>query len=199
MRRPGKKRKFYVMTQKYGTRGTGYRLVNKDELLGNSRQILAPPIERRGFQDYLATPIFLSNSKLGHTDRDFQIYSGYWFVSDRMRGVLETVDPQAFAFLACKVQMPDGSGGPLYWLCDVVRVLDALDEEQSEIRIRTASDGSKVYDLLGNPRLIFKESVLGQCHVFRMKFFDAKVICDNEMKLACKAAGLTGLAFPDAS
>ena len=111
---------------------------------------------------------------------------------------MEFVDQEAFAFLKCKVLMPDGSDGPPYWLCDVVRVLEALDEEKSAIKIRTASDGSKVYGMMGNPRLIFKEELIGSCHVFRMKFFEARVICDDDMKLACKAAGLTGLSFLEA-
>ena len=174
VRRRAKERKFFIVTQRAGTRGAGYRLLNENELFENKRRALTPPIGRRGFEEYLATPTFMYDRKLGPIEWDFKILSGYWFISDRMKGVMEFVDQEAFAFLKCKVLMPDGSDGPPYWLCDVVRVLEALDEEKSAIKIRTASDGSKVYGMMGNSRLIFKEELIGSCHVFRMKFFEAE-------------------------
>jgi hypothetical protein len=45
-------------------------------------------------------------------------------------------------------------------------------------------------EVSGSERFIFKETVVGESHIFRMKFFDAKVICDEELRLACKSADL---------
>jgi hypothetical protein len=112
-----------------------------------------------------------------------------------MKSVLEKVDAEAFAFLKCKVQLPDGTDGPVRWLCDIVRVLDALDEEKSKITIRTADDGSKVYNFSGGVNLVFKEDAVGSHHIFRMKYYDAAVICDEQVRLACKAAGLKGIGL----
>ena len=39
-----------------------------------------------------------------------------------------SIDPQAFAFQTCDVALRDGSPGPVHWLCDVVRVLEAFGE-----------------------------------------------------------------------
>jgi hypothetical protein len=138
--------------------------------------------------------VFLSDPKLGRTYRDFEGYSGYWFISDRMKSVLEKIDKEAFAFLRCDVQSSGGQELPGRWLCDVIRVLDALDEEKSTARIGIADDGSKVYRILGTEKLIFREEVVGQFHVFRMKYHEA-VICDDEMKRACKSAQITGISF----
>jgi tetratricopeptide (TPR) repeat protein len=112
-----------------------------------------------------------------------------------MKSVLEKVDAEAFVFLKCKVQLPDGTDGPVRWLCDIVRVLDALDEEKSKITIRTADNGNKVYNFSGGVNLVFKEDAIRSHHIFRMKYYDAAVICDEQMRLACKAAGLKGIGF----
>jgi hypothetical protein len=201
MRRTTEGRKFYVVREKIAVRRNGFELLNENQLFyANGRRVVfLRPIEPHGFENYLATPTFLCDPKRGRVHWDFQEYLGYWFISDRMKSILETIDPGAFAFLKCKVQKPDGGDGPSYWLCDVVRVLDALDEEKSAIKIRTASDGSKVYNMMANPRLFFKDDLIGSCRIFRMKFSEHRVICDSEMKLACKAASLIGLSFGDAA
>jgi Protein of unknown function (DUF1629) len=114
-----------------------------------------------------------------------------------MKGVIEPFDGDAFAFLPCEVRMRDGGNGPTYWLCDIVCVLDALDEKQSEVSAVTADDGTKIYNLLGQTKLIFKESAIGNRHIFRMMFSEDKIICDDAFKAACKDANLTGMRFID--
>jgi hypothetical protein len=89
------------------------------------------------------------------------------------------------------------------WLCDVVRVLDALDEEKSEASSKwygkqlvcVAKNGSKYYSSLGTEVLFFKESVVGSCPIFRMKYSPESIICDEEMRQACKSAQLSGISF----
>jgi hypothetical protein len=198
-RRTAKRRTFYIMTGTTTARASGFKLLNERRLFHGGPAIFVPPPGRRGFRDYPELPVFLSDVRLGRNDRDFEEDCEYWFISDRMKAVLESVDPEAFAFLKCKVQLPDGTDGPLRWLCDVVRVLDALDEEKSTITKRAASDGGEVYSFFGEVKLIFKEEVVDSSHIFRMEYFDAKVICDEKMRLACKAADLTGLRFINAA
>ena len=77
----------------------------------------------------------------------------YWLVTERMKSVLETLDREAFAFLKCMVQFPDGSEAPPHWLCDVIRVLDSVDEERSEVSILTADNGKKIYNFMGDVNL----------------------------------------------
>jgi hypothetical protein len=198
--RSAKKRKFYVVVRKYSRRAGGFKLLNGETLFRDGPPFsFQPPLGRRGFRDYPAEPTFLFDKRLGIADRDFEELSGYWFISDRMKTVLERIDPEAFAFLKCKVQLPDGTDGPLHWLCDVVRVLDALDEEKSRVHIGTADDGSKVYTLFPGRPLIFKDDAVGRHHAFRTMYFDPNVICDEEMRQACKAAGVKGVKFTDSA
>jgi hypothetical protein len=152
---------------------------------------------RRGFRKFSATPVFLADPRLGRTERDFEIYAGYWFISGRMKAIVEGVDPDSFAFLQCRLQLRDGSEGPVRWLCDIVRVLDAVDEENSDVQIGTADDGSKFYRFGGIVR--FRSDAVGSAHIFRLKYLEGSWACDGELRRACIEADLTGLRFKDTS
>jgi hypothetical protein len=95
------------------------------------------------------------------------------------------------------VQLRDGSEGALRWLCDAVRVLDAVDEEKSDVQILTADDGSKFYQFGGIVR--FRSDAVGSAHIFRLKYLEAAWACDEELRRACIKAELKGLAFKDMS
>src|SRR5258708_26827701 len=98
------------------SRAGGLRLLNEDEVFRDGPGILSPPEGRRGFRDYPVTPIFLADEKSGRIDRDFEIYSGYWLITEKMKAVFEQVDPEAFAFLKCDTKLRDGTDGPRNWL-----------------------------------------------------------------------------------
>jgi len=194
-RRKLKERKFYIVRKKVAHRAFGFQLLNKKTIFDAGPHIFVPPQGKRGFRQYPESPIFLSDPKLGRIHWDFEEYCGYWFISEKTKSVLEITDSEAFEYLKCEMRSPDGTGQPVRWLCDVVRTLDAVDEEKSTVRTGVSSDGSKVYQNVGSASLSFKESVVGKCHIFRMKYFEPKVICDGEFLQACKSAGLSGISF----
>lgn len=112
-----------------------------------------------------------------------------------MKAFLERFDPEAFEFLKCEVKLPNGASGPVRWLCDVVRVLDALDEEKSRgMQIKPDVAGQKFY-VLGSGPLVFNEDAVGPHHVFHMMYSVSYVVGDEEFKRACKAADLKGISF----
>lgn len=129
--------------------------------------------------------------------RELEQYSGFWLVSERMKDVLEDVDPGVCAFVRCELILAGGNKGPAYRLCDVQRILDALDEVQSHVRVNRQGD-HKWYSLSGFEVLVFKEAVIGDAHVFRMAYREIAVVCDDTLRNACKAAKLKGLHFRDA-
>jgi hypothetical protein len=128
---------------------------------------------------------------------DLEQNQGYWLVSDRMKQVLEAVDADAFAFVKSDVRLRNGEPGLVYWLCDVMRVLDALDEAKS--RVATYMDGfnEKAYDLLVplGAKLVFQDDAVGSAHIFRMAYYEAGIVCDEVLKDACKSARLKGIRF----
>ncbi|WP_295844076.1 DUF1629 domain-containing protein [Tardiphaga sp.] len=141
-------------------------------------------------------PRFLFAKKLGRPPRDIEGYVGHWLISDPMKAVLERVDPTAFGFASCDVILSDGTAGPRRWLCNVVRTLDALDEQASEFRMFDDAAG-KMYVLTGPTRLIFRDEAVRSAHVFRMKFMEVTIICDQTLKDACRQVDLKGLSFVD--
>jgi Immunity protein family (Imm11) len=150
-------------------------------------------------------PRSLFDKSAGRLPQDLEEVGAYWLVSDRTKSVFEAVDPAGFAFLACDVRPPSGDyDGPGYWLCDVVRVLDALDEARSRLKIGIREDkaysdfGKKYYSLAGGRELVFRDDAIGDAHVFRMEYLQPVVICDQTLKDACKAGGLKGIEFDGA-
>jgi hypothetical protein len=197
-KRKPKSRKFFKMGPDVRSRRrAGYRLKNRMTLT-QGRSDLGPPIGRRGFRDYPEPPRLVFDHKLGRVPRDLEQCSAYWLISDRMKTVLKSVDPQGFAFVRCEVHLRDGRPGPRYWLCDVVRILDAIDETASRLRIYDEK-GDKTYNLMGGANLVFKQDIVARAHVFRMAHLEPSVICDQDLKDACKSAGLKGISFRDAA
>lgn len=64
---------------------------------------------------------------------------------------MEAVDPGAFAFAETDYRLADGSKGPNVYLCDVVRTVDALDEDASHLDIKVSDEyeDGKYYSLAG--------------------------------------------------
>jgi hypothetical protein len=196
--RQPKTRKFYKMEMDLRVRGrAGYRLENEDVLLHGQR-LLSPPTGQRGFPDYPEPPRFLFDKELGHFPRDLELCHSFWLISHRMKTVLETVDPEDLALLGCEVRLPDGEPGPVSWLCDVLRVLDAVDEAASRLQIKYLPQyNAKTYQLAGGANLVFKEDVVGAAHIFRLAHLSPAVFCDQQIKDACQAASLKGVLFKE--
>jgi hypothetical protein len=102
--------------------------------LAPDEKAVRPPPGRRGFRDYPEMPRFLFDKSVGRLPQDLEQFHAYWLVSDRTKSVFEAVDLARFAVLACDVRLPCGDyDGPPYWLCDVVRVLDAHSKSETRI------------------------------------------------------------------
>ncbi|HKA80415.1 MAG TPA: DUF1629 domain-containing protein [Xanthobacteraceae bacterium] len=196
--RKPKARKFYRIGPDLRVYGPlGFRIENTEALTRGGR-VLTPPAGKRGFPPFPEPPRLVVDRKLGRAPRDLEQYDYYWLVSDRTKGVLEAVDPDAVAFVKCATGFAGHTAEEGYWLCDVVRVRDAVDESASRLRIEEER-GAKIYNLMGGASIIFQEDIVGTAHLFRMAYLEAAVFCDQQLKDACKAAGLKGLGFRDAA
>ncbi|MFM0646127.1 DUF1629 domain-containing protein [Paraburkholderia bryophila] len=109
--------------------------------------------------------------------------------------VFESLDPEAFEFLKSQVELADGSEPPLYWLCDVVRVLDAVNETASKMKIKHFENGQKYYSFLGGTSLKFRDDLDVSYHIFRLKFSSPSVVCDQKFKFAFRNAAVKGMDF----
>jgi hypothetical protein len=111
-----------------------------------------------------------------------------------------SIDPQAFAFQTCDVALRDGSPGPVHWLCDVVRVLEAFGEPKlRDIRQFREKTGFTHRGFAGVKDLVFDEAAVGDAHIFRTPYSQGDVFCDEILKDACKQAGMKGVMFGKAN
>jgi Immunity protein family (Imm11) len=200
--RKAKARKFHLMSPDFTKGGrAGFEVQNLAALL-DGRRVLGPPIGKRGFGNFDEAAKVLVDKSLGRALRDLELYHEYWLVSDKLKTALEAVDPDGVVFVKCDVWNCDGTAGPVYWLCDVVRVLDAVDEGSSRVKVENRTyQGQpwKGYSLLGGASLIFREDVVGSAHIFRMRYLTPQVICDQDVGDACKRLGLRSIRFQDAA
>lgn len=178
-----------------GGRGHGVVFANEDALLTPPRMIIRP--REGGFPPLMEKPLLIHDAKQGDPPEDLEGgMSGYWLVSERLQRVLAAVDPDGFAFRECDYRLADGSAGSRYYLCEVVRVLDALDEHASKLFIDSSDEfpAGKFYDLTGGGSLAFRKDVVGQAHAFKTPYSGRLVFCDRFMRDAIWDAGIGGAA-----
>ena len=85
--------------------------------------------------------------------------------------------------------------GPAYWLCDVVRVLEAFGESTvQDMRRYREETGATYKGLLGDKTLVFNEDAIGDSHIFRTPYA-LDVFCDQNLKDAYKLSAIKGMRF----
>jgi hypothetical protein len=110
-----RERKFFRVGPNLRASGApGIKLVNKKQLLEGQGKMMVPRPGQCGFPAYSEVPVFLFSRNLGREVRDIELYNAYWLISDRLKVVFESTDPEAFEFLKCKVESPDDGELPLY-------------------------------------------------------------------------------------
>lgn len=189
-----------------GGRGHGVVFENVKKLRTPPRMILRPA--GGGFPALSEAPRLVYSPDKGDPPQDLEGgISGYWMVSERLQQVLSHVDPDGFAFVQADYRLSDGAEGPRYYLCDVIRELDALDEESSKLTIEESDEfpARKFYDLTGGSSLTFRKDVVGMAHVFRTPYSGRLVFCDRQLRDAIMDAGMgatkdsRGVWFTDAA
>jgi hypothetical protein len=202
--RKPKPRKFFELSLDLRVALHNIEFANQAALTWPGGMFLEGKPDGSGGLDYPETPrlTLQKNKRTAKLPHDLDAVSGAWLVSERLKQVFETVDPEGFAFAACDFTLPDGSKGPQYYICDVVRTIEALDEEKSEnLEIIIEPSGHKYYRFLSTTKLVFKEEAVGPAHAFRMRYSSPTVICDSALRDACKAVEpkLRGLSFTEVS
>lgn len=199
--RKPKARKFYRISWSVFHGLADFEVENL-EVLSPGGWPLCPPEGRQGFPAYPEKPrVVIGKRKKGPPPSDIELYHSYWLISDRLKSLFEAVDPSAFAFQACDVQLRDGSPGPTYWLCAVTRILKPFGEPTLQAiekeRQRTGTARVFLYSSTVLRSLQFDENIVGESHIFITLFGSEVRFCDQVMKDACKAAGIRGVRFVD--
>ena len=182
------------------SRVPGIEIANEETLIQPGMNVVSRP---SGMPDqYPERPHLVHVQQKGGMPRDLEEFAGIWIVSEPLKQLFEQMDAEAFAFVACDFSLADGSTGPLYYLGNVLRRLDALDEASSRVRIKLdhnyqTGEDEKLYSLVGGASLVFKQDVVGDAHIFRQDRIGAPPICDRVMFDALSAANFSGVRLRD--
>ncbi|RBO92248.1 uncharacterized protein DUF1629 [Pseudochrobactrum asaccharolyticum] len=196
------KGKFFLVDASYlgSGRVSGIEIANEEKLIHPGMNVVSSP---NGIPDqYPERPHLLHVPDKGGMPRDLEELAGIWILSEPLKQVFEQMDAEAFAFVACDFSLADGSPGPQYYLGNVLRRIDALDETASRVKItldhnyQTGQD-EKLYSLVGGASLVFKQDVVGEAHIFHQERMGAPPVCDRAMFDALSAANFSGLRLRD--
>ncbi|RRU02339.1 DUF1629 domain-containing protein [Stenotrophomonas sp. 278] len=176
-----RKGEFFVISPEAGGPGHGVVIENADRLRPANQGLIRP--SQGGFPDLPEIPVLRQTRPgLGPSDLDSS-FEGYWLVSRELKAVFEMMDADGFAFVRCDYRLHDDSAGPELYLCDVVRVLDAIDDQASEVEILTEGFPSgKYYEIGMGARLAFRRDVTGSARVFRSPHNTSLVVCDRKFR-----------------
>ncbi|MBV6812168.1 DUF1629 domain-containing protein [Xanthomonas axonopodis pv. phyllanthi] len=198
---------FFALTLDSRIPGRGHGVVfdNEKELITPPKRSLRP--WEGGIPPLRERPRLVYDPQKGDMPQHLEgTFSGYWIVSNQLKNVFEQIDPHAFEFAEADFFLVDGTSGPSYYLCDVVRVLDAVDEANSDLKIERGDDyvNGKAYNFSGGASLAFRKDVIGSAHIFRLAH-SFSVFCDRTMLDAIRAHGISsaddsgGICFVDAA
>ncbi|MFJ1298539.1 imm11 family protein [Pseudomonadota bacterium AL_CKDN230030165-1A_HGKHYDSX7] len=202
--RPSRMGEYYILNSSHWADGIGpgLRIFNEDKLIPPGHYLVELPTGEP--DQYPEKPHLLHVPIEGGMLRDFEIWAGIWIISERLKRVLESVDAAGFAFAECDFSLADGSRGPQYYFCSVVRSLDAIDEGASRMKIKYERDfitgeDVKLYSVLGGASLVFRPEAVGNAHIFTQPQLGVESICDRVMYEALVAANLDGVDLRDAA
>jgi Protein of unknown function (DUF1629) len=117
----------------------------------------------------------------------------FWIVSERLKAVLEQIDPEAFAFVRAEVEYKNfDSPGPDYWFADIVRILDCVDEENSDIKYQAGASPKNYLRLIN---AVMKADVVGSAHFFRLEYSPHMEITDDVAVKTLRKEGVKGFSF----
>ncbi|WP_313622026.1 imm11 family protein [Achromobacter sp.] len=198
------KGKYFVLAPSYWSDGIGPGLViaNEEKLVRPGMYTMDPP--NGDPSQYSERPHLIHVPEEGGLPREFEELAGIWIISEPLKRVFESVDPEAFVFTACDYTQADGSPGRQYHLCDVVRRLDALDVGASRVKTKydrnfITGEDETFYSVLGGASLVFREASVGGAHVFRQTQMSIDPVCDRVLYDALCAANLDGVELRDAA
>ncbi|QJD68024.1 DUF1629 domain-containing protein [Xanthomonas campestris pv. badrii] len=184
-----RKGEFYILRSdvRGGGRGHGVEFENEDAVPFSIVDSL--PGEDAGLAALKETPRLRYDSRIGDMPDDLDSgFKGYWLVSEPLKQLLEAVDPEGFAFALCDFRLEDGTPGAPHYLCEVVRIIDAIDEEASTVKVLTGYPNGKYYSVMGGAELAFRKDVVGPAHVF-MTPYTANAFCDRFLRDTLIAQG----------
>ncbi|CAH2709012.1 DUF1629 domain-containing protein [Xanthomonas campestris pv. nigromaculans] len=173
---------FYILRSDMGGGGRGHGVEFENEDAVPFPIAYSRPGEDSGLAALKETPRLRYDSRIGDMPNDMHSgFKRYWLVSEPLKLILEAADPEGFAFALCDFRLEDGTPGAPHYLCEVVRIIEAIDEEASNVKVLTGYRNGKYYDITGGAEFAFNKDVIGTAHIFRTPY-TADAFCDRFLR-----------------
>jgi hypothetical protein len=188
---------FFSVDGKVHRRAKGVILTNASALFfGTGYTQITPPDHRsRGFRNYPTAPLYKISTSLGRRLEDIEIEGAYWLISDRAKNILASFNQQDFSFLEIDTITDPGSGAKRYWLCDVMPILDVIDEARSRVPFYLNKDGRRTHYRHARNSYVFKPDVVGSHSAFRLETNVSDIFISSDLRRKLKESRITGLRF----
>ncbi|MFA0923614.1 imm11 family protein [Xanthomonas fragariae] len=177
-----RKGEIYILQPDMRGGGRGHGVEFENEKVVPFPAYLSSPPESGGLAALQETPRLRYDSRIGDMPNDLDSgFKDYWLVSGPLKQLFQSVDPEGFVFVRCAFLLEDGSEAPPHYLCEVVRILDAIDEAASTVKVLTGYPNGKYYSITGGANLAFRKEIIGSAHVFRTPY-TADAFCDRVLR-----------------
>lgn len=195
-----KTRKYYLLQPKWTASAPCYSLENAEELkaTGELSLMTSPVPYEPGFRNWPVRPRFRIAKTRRGSMKDMEDIGDFLLISQRAKEVLAGLSDTDFRFLAVDTEVAPGEPPRPSWLCEVMPLLDAVDEARSRVYVGQSTDGRRIHLPDGLSSLVFDEAVIDGHHAFRLATSYSTIVVDETFRHALKQAGLTGLSFRDA-
>jgi hypothetical protein len=145
-----------------------------------------------GFPAFVSPPKIVFEKKGTCEPMDFYEFDRIWVISERLKAILENFDRDGFEFVRTETLYDGGAReGPSYWFCDVIRVLDCIDEDASTLNYYQSP--RKRYSVIKNA--VMRPEAAGSAHVLRLRYYSWRVLGDDVFRNLVRAHKVSGIGF----
>ena len=195
---------YYILDASWCSNASEYTILNESKLIEGrsprSSPIFAAIPWHPGFWPMSEKPVLQIKEKPRKMPKDIDYCGGYWLVSEKCKTFFEDIDPLAFEFVECDCLDVNGIPIKPRWFCDVIRVVDALDEQKTKVTIKAPEGWHKSYEIEVTSNLYFRKSVIpDNCHIFKMAFYEETCIIDRPFRDRLKSVHITNSRVTDVS
>lgn len=121
-----------------------------------------------------------------------------WLISDRLMRLLLEIDAAAFDCVRAETTILLDEGereGPAYWLCDLVRVVDAIDLEKSNAWLKEFASGLFSVEVRTGSE-VFRKRDLGDAQIFhQLNRLGYRTYLTDAAKKRIEQGGFVGVDF----
>ena len=189
---------YYILDASWCSNASEYTILNESKLIEGrplrSSQIFAAIPWHPGFWPMSEKPVLQIKEKPRKMPKDIDYCGGYWLISEKCKTFFEDIDPLAFEFVECDCLDVNGSPTKSRWFCDVIRVVDALDEQKTKVTIKTPEGWHKSYEIEVTSNLYFRTNAIpANCHIFKMAHYHGMRIVDRQLRDGLKNERMTNI------